>query len=521
MDELVILGDVGKRVETATVVDEVAGPASSPAPSPSSTSPSRLLLQTRAKEITFNVAVLCGVCGLVYLVYGVLARPYTEIEAQIAFQVDRIQHHLPLYTDPFVGAWEAGAPPSRFHVLYPPAWVELLARFPTHSLVATRTVGRVIAVSLLLVSLAAAIRGARPENRRAVFVGAMLTLGLDLVVRGAGLAQADVPAIALATLGLARAVKKGKLDVVSAALLASAPFVKHSVIGMSVGAFVAHVISSRKIGVRAFALPLASAALVGASFTLVYHFLSGGTWLVHIMRATGQALSFERWQHEVGSRIVLLGLPHAIVLVVAVKRRTKLLAVLPFVTCLAWTLLTLAKHGSSTHYWLEPSLACLVTVGAIPPHEKPARALPFLGLALAIFVAISSLRAFAQAPAAYATWQPMMDEVRRVCPLAPGQVVMSNDVRVEVEINGRVIIPAWESSHMARTGEIPLDAWRQDLVRPEVRCLVTEPRFFDPLPTGAAFDDVPVYRRELRDTVEANFVPSARAEQLLIWTRVP
>jgi hypothetical protein len=287
------------------------------------TPPGRLLLQERAKEITFYVAVLCGVCGFVYLAYSVLARPSTEIEAQIAFQVDRIQHHLPLYTDPFVGAWEAGAPPSRFNILYPPAWVELLARFPTHSLVATRTVGRVIGVSLLLVSLAATIRGARPENRRVVLIGAMLTLGLDLVVREAGLAHVDVPAIALATLGLVRAVKKGKLDVVSAALLASAPFVKHSVIGMSVGAFVAHVITTRKSGARAFALPLASAAVVAASFAAAYHLLSGGTWLVHIVRATGQALSFERWQHEVGSRLLLLGLPHAIVLVVAVKRRTE------------------------------------------------------------------------------------------------------------------------------------------------------------------------------------------------------
>jgi hypothetical protein len=212
-------------------------------------------------------------------------------------------------------------------------------------------------------------------------------------------------------------------------------------------------------------------------------------------------------------------LPHAVVLVLAVRRKAPLLAVVPFAASLGWTILTLAKHGSTTHYWLEPSLACLVTVGALPRRDVSARAWGPLGFALAVAVAVSSIPALARAPETYAKWQPLMTNVRRACSLSRGQIAMAADVRVEVEIDGRVIIPTWESSLMARSDQFSLEKWSEDLLRPEVRCLVTEAAFFDPLPSGTAGDDVHVYRRELRGAVEAAFLPAVRAGPFLVWRR--
>lgn len=471
----------------------------------------------RISRITFGIALLVAVGGLAFLVYGVTARPYTEIEAQLVFQVARIQHHLPLYTDPTVGAWEEGAPPSRFNVLYPPAWVELLALFPTHSLVATRTLGRAISVALLLFSLGSIVAGAKEENRPAVAIGALLTLGLHMIVRGAGLATTDVPAITLSIAGLVRANRKGGLDVTSAVLLAMAPFVKHAVVGVSIGAFVAHLVTGRQGTRRAFLAPLGAAAVTAAMFLGFYHWLSGGPWLQHILRATGQSLSFDRWVQEFVVRIVPLGAPHLVVLVVAIRRRTPFIAVFPFAASLLWTIATLAKHGSTTHYWLEPSLACLVTLGALPAPERVWAGWRSLALALSGFIAITSLPELARAPKAYAEWDPVVASVRRACSLAPGQIAMAADVRLETEINGRVIIPTWESSLMARSGRFPVEVWRQDLLRAEVGCIVTESVYFE----GSANpnDIVTVYRQELRDSLQHEFIPTVTLGPFLVWQR--
>jgi hypothetical protein len=476
----------------------------------------RLRLPTLSR-LTLAVAALTALAGLVFLVYGVGARPYTAIEAEIVFQVDRLQHHLPLYTDPAEGAWEMGEPPSRYNVLYPPLWLELLARVPTHSLVGTRTFARAMSVALLLFSLVIIVRGARRENRDVVLVGALLTLGLEMVVRGAGLASTDLPAISLSIAGLVRANRKGRIDVASAVMLAMAPFVKHAVLGVTIGAFAAHVLTNRKSGLRSLATPLLAAALTGFSFVAYYHWLSGGVWLLHLVRATGQSLSFERWVHTFANRVALLGLPHAVVLILAIRRRAPLLAIAPLGASLAWTILTLAKHGSTTHYWLEPSLAALVAVGVLP--RRPARAWRPLGLALAVAVAVSSLPAFARVPAIYRQWPQQIADVRSACSLSSGQTAMSNDVRVEVELDDRVIIPAWQTSHMARSGNFPIEKWRADLLRPAVRCLVTAPDFFDAVPTDHAGEDVDAYRRELRRDVEEAFVPPISAGGFLIWRK--
>ena len=459
------------------------------------------------RRVALLVAALCGAGGLAFLVYGVGMRPYGIVEAELVFQASRLQHGFPLYVDPALGAWELGAPPSRYYVLYTPAWPWLLAHVAPPTLLGIRTAGRIVNALLLLGTLGIVVRTARPPQRLVVATGALLALGFAMLVREAGLATADMPAVALATLGLARTIRKGGLDPVSSALLAAAPLVKPSVLGVPVGAVLAHLVVYRRGGARAMLTPLATGAIVAAGLVAAFHVASDGSWLTHIVRATGQTLSLERWARELGPRVVFLGAPHAIALVVAARRRAPLLATLPLATSLAWSTFSMAKHGSGTHYWLEPTMAALLALGAVDGlATSPSRVLAWLGAAFTVATATVGLRELARTPANDRARDALVTELRERCPLQPGQVVVATDVSLELELDGRILVPTWQTSYLVRRGTFPLDLWRADLARPEVRWFVDGAEFLQPQPERIeGITEVNALRRELRDVIDDNF----------------
>jgi hypothetical protein len=71
---------------------------------------------------------------LVWAVADVRARPPMGGEGEALFEAARMRAHLPLYTDPIEGAWEQGAPPARYYVLYPPLWSWALSLLPAPTL---------------------------------------------------------------------------------------------------------------------------------------------------------------------------------------------------------------------------------------------------------------------------------------------------------------------------------------------------------------------------------------------------
>jgi hypothetical protein len=484
------------------------------------------------RRVAFAVAVVCAACGLVFLAHALLARPYGTVEAELVFEASRIARRLPLYVDPYAGAWDAGPPPSRYYVLYTPIWPWVLAHLPgpaSPTLESMRTGGRLLNAVLWVLTLGALVRASTPANRLAVATGACLALGFSALVREAGLATADMPAVALSSIGLARLARKGRLDALSAAALVAAPLVKPSVLGGAAGAYTAHVLANRRGGARLLAEPIASGALVAGAMAALYHVWSDGQWLVHIARATGQTLSFERWVREFGGRAALLGAPHIAVLVLALRRRAPLVATLPLATSIAWASFAMAKHGSGTHYWLEPTVAALVTLGVLPVaatasgSDETARPwLAWAGIALALAVAAESLPVFWRAPEEDRAAHLRVDAIRRRCPLRGGQVLVSDDPTLELEIDGRIIVPVWQNSYLIRAGTFPLQAWREDLARPEVAWFVHDAAFLQPAPEHiAGITEVNAFRRELRDVIEANFVrdPSTEDGGLLVFHR--
>jgi hypothetical protein len=474
-------------------------------------------------RVACAVSLACAACGLAFVVYSLWLRPYGAVEAELVFQASRIQKGFPLYVDPAAGAWEAGPPPSRYYVLYTPLWPWLLAHVAPTGLVATRTVGRLANLVLLVVCLTALVRASKPANRLIVVTGAALVVGFEMLVREATLADADMPAVLLSTLGLLRMNARRGLDPVSAALVAATPLVKPSVLGGAIGAVLAHVWAHRRGGVRRLLLPLLAGAVVGGAMVAVFHVWSGGAWLQHIVRATGQTISAERWLQEFGARAVFLGAPHIVVFALAVRRRLPIFATLPLATSIAWATFSMAKHGSGTHYWLEPTMAALLALGSMTPaapESANTRGLRWAGLAFVVAAAADGLVGFAGAPAAYRASRERLAWIRQHCPLREGEVLMASGADIELEMNGRVILPAWQTAYLIRTGTFPLEAWREDLARPQVRWLVHGRDFLDPPPDRIeGITEVSAYRKELRDTVERNFVLDADMDGLLAFRR--
>jgi hypothetical protein len=471
--------------------------------------------------VSLALALACAVAGAALLVYEVAARPYGIVEAELLFEASRVQHHFALYVDPAMGAWEMGAPPSRYYVLYTPVWPWLLAHLSS-SVDGMLAVGRATHVVLFPAMLAAVVWGSKPENRRATLVGALLAVGLDLLRRQVAVADPDVPAVALSAFGLLRMNRRGRLDATSATLLVLAPLVKPSVLGGAIGAFAAHAWVHRRAGARTLALPFLAAAAVGGALVAVFHAYSDGQWLRHIVRATAQTLSWDRWLEQFGTRAVFLGLPHAVVLAVAARRRASLLATIPLATSLAWAVFSMAKHGSATNYWLEPTMAALVAIGALPlAPEAPRRVrlLAWSGVVLSAAVAISTFPMFVETPQAYRQRRAWVEAVREACALGPGQVAVAG-ADVEMAIDGRVLVPSWQTAYLVRKGLFPVERWREDLERQEVACFVHDASFFDPPPPRIeGKTELSVFRKELHDVVERNFTVSRTIGSTLIFHR--
>jgi hypothetical protein len=453
------------------------------------------------------VAALAAAGGVLFLAHGWLTRPFGRVEAELVFQASRLQRGLPLYVDPAQGAWEYGAPPSRYYVLYTPLWPWLLAKLSPASLLGMRAVGRAINGVLFVGTLGVVVRASRPENRVTVLTGALLALGLAMLAREAGTADADMTAVALSTLGLLRINRRGGLDPLSAALFAAAPLVTHW-----------------RSGGRRLLVPLAVGGLVAGTLAGVFHVWSHGSWLEHIVRATGQTLSFDRWLEELGGRFMFLGLPHVVVGLFAVRRRAPLVATLPLATSIAWSVFSMAKHGSGTQYWLEPTMAALVALGTCGPAVVATRWSPWLawaGVAHAVAVGGASLPELVRATREEQRWNGVVERLRAHCTLRPGEVIVSSDSTLELELDGRVIVPSWQTSYLVRNGKFPLEEWRRDLARPDgARWFVHSEDYLEPPPARIeGKTEVSAYRKELRQIMETTFVYDGEIDGMLVYVR--
>ncbi|MBX3224308.1 MAG: hypothetical protein KF795_27585 [Labilithrix sp.] len=481
------------------------------------------------------LAVLSALATLAFVAHAFVASPQNPVAAEIGFEALRVARGLPLYVDPWRGAWEDGAPPSRYYVLYTPLfpWIvgklaALLAPAGGPSLGSVRVIGRVIAVVAWLVVFVAPVAGAPKEKRRVTAIAAMLGAGVFFLSRHAASMSPDALATALVCLGVVRAARRDRIDPVSAVLLIAAPLIKPSCLGGVAGAAIVHLALRRPGWLRS----TVAAAGAGAALALVCHVASDGNWLSNLSRSTGQPLTLTRWVEELGGRVMVLGVPHVVVAYLAWRRRVSWLVAGPLLGSIAWTSFMMAKHGSGSHYWLEPTGLALVALSRMPagaslggaPREPAwlARALPWASVAFGVLVASVSWPRYVAEPARYRHRDEVASALDRHCVRAPGEFVVSSDFDLELSLNGRISVPSWQSAFLARSGRFPVDEWRADLARPEVRwvALALDPR----APPGTSNDETverSPFHDVLRETLFEHYEFDANVGGMFVFRRKP
>lgn len=445
----------------------------------------KLPRSSRLPALLLTILAIASALGtLVFVGQAFLFSPQNPVAAEIGFEALRVARHLPLYVDPWVGAWEDGAPPARYYVLYTPIFPWIVGTLSPASLGDIRVVGRIIAVTGWLAVHIAPVVFARRERRRETALAAMVAAGIYFIARHAASMSPDTLATALVCVGVARAAKSERIDPLSAILIVSAPFVKPSCIGGVVGVALVHL-ALRRPGWIWTTIVTAATAL---GFAACCHVASDGQWLSNMSRSTGQPLTFARWVQELGSRVILLGAPHVFVAWLAWRRKVTWLVVGPLLGSIAWATFIMAKHGSGSHYWLEPTGLSLIAIARMPvrvlgdsdsageePRFEPrwlTRALPWASVAFAALVLAVSVPLFLREPARYRHHDAVVRAVDAHCVRQPGQFVVSSDLGLELALNGRFSVPSWQTGFLARSGRFPVDAWRADIARPEVRWVV-------------------------------------------------
>lgn len=417
------------------------------------------------------LAVLSALFTAAFVVYTFLYGQQSPVASEIQFEALRVARRFPLYVDPWAGAWELGAPPSRYYVLYTPVFPTLIGALSKPTLASTELVGRSVAVLGWLACYVPIVVFAPKDRRRVTALATMLAAGIYFIARHAASMSPDTLATALVCGGVLRSVVKDEIDPLAAVLLIAGPFVKPSCLGGAAGAAIVLFAQRRPGWHRALLAGLA--AFVG--LIAVCHVTSDGAWLTHIKSSTGQPLTLTRWVQEMGSRAMVLGVPHAAVAWLAYKRKTTWLVLGPLVGSLVWATFMMAKHGSGSHYWFEPTGLALIAISRLPRREPSAPSvwLPLGALAFAILNAAASWPPFLTEPARARAHAEKFAALARELPRGPGEFLLSSDFDIECQLNdGHISVPAWQSAFLARTGKFPKEEWQKDLTRPEVKWIV-------------------------------------------------
>lgn len=470
---------------------------------------------TRAlSALALFASVACVAIAIFSLATTLLSRKWGPVEAEVVFEALRVRKGLPLYFDPATGAQEYGSPPTRYFVLYTPIWPQILAWLGPASLEGLRTGGRIANSLAWLGFFTWLYRTTQGPRRAPTLIACAIACGGFFLSREASLAGPDTIACVLVGIGFVRAARKGYMDTLSAILLATGPFIKPSVIGCAVGVCIGHALArsaARADGARRFAAwrSIAVMAGVGVFWFTVCWALSHGMWPMHMFRATGQTLSLDRLVSELCARGLFLGVPHVVCIVFAFRGNANPVVRSTLLVTLGYSTLLLAKHGSGSHYFIEPSIVCVTAVSLVTCIECPWQRLFrwTATAALAVVTAVATFVGFTGERTISASRAEVVPALREACALAPGDVAVASDLTIELDLNGRIVVPLWQTSYLVRRGIFPAETWANDLHDPHVRCVITGPEFLDPVPENiTGIIEVSAWRKELRPALDKDFV---------------
>lgn len=432
-------------------------------------------MTSRLPRLLFGLAaIVVGASLLASVVWAVATlgvRPLDGVEGDVLFEADRIRDGHALYVDPAVGAPEYGEPRARYLVLYPPLWSALLSIFPRG---AAATVGRIAALVAWLFVLGWIVAKAPRERRPAAGAVAALAASIWVLMLYGASGRPDALAVLASGLALERAARRGNVDAASGALFALAAWIKPNVIGAAPGALVAALLATRK------ASGIASAVLTSVAVGLVLTIASGGRWVEHLVASTGQPPDASLLVDQLLHRVPFFALPIGLALVCGWRARGDVgarIATAALATSTAWSLLTLAKIGSASNYFLEPMVAAVVVLARAPVPPLSARGRALLGagcVVQALWTGIASIGSAVRETGLAFERARALAEARSTCGASPDQVVLADEPGLERMLNGRIVATPFQSTHLARRGRFSTEAWIADVSRPEVACLVMQ-----------------------------------------------
>ena len=434
-----------------------------------------------------------GLTGIVYGLAIIFLRPLDTVEGELLFEASRLRSGFPLWVDPHVGAHEYGPVPARYYVLYTATWPALIALVPPS---VAPLFSRAVATLAFYGGLLWIVLRASPERRHHAFLAAAYAGGVFMLVRAGVSGSADSLAVLLVAIALLRALTTGSLDAVAGTLFTLAAWTKPNVVGAALGAF-SFTILTQRLRVRS---GLLAAVGVSAAMAGIEHVASHGQWATHLFRSTAQPLDWSVWFEHVAPRFVFLGLPHLGVIAFAWHARADRsvrLALASLAASLAWTLFSMAKIGSSTNYWIEPSMVAVVVVSVLPSRKAvtfPPIAVGLAGIA-ALLAVLNARTLFYELPRLQ-TARGELGRAAQICALGPTDVAIGEHPGIEMTLNQRIVATPFQLSH---TEARDLEQWKRDMHAPEVRCLIMESDLLEK-PVGnvdAAHDRFSVSMREI------------------------
>ena len=454
-----------------------------------------------ARWAALGVAAAAFAAVAVFALGTLATRPLDGTEGLLLFDAARLRGHLPLYVDPVAGAWDYGPVPSRTYVLHLPLWAAVLSLLPAGG---AAPIGRALTLGAWLGLLAGVAIGARRGNRVAAWGGALFVAGAYPLTLFAASCRHDAPALLAAGIALLRTVDRGRPGAREGALFMLAALIKPNIVGAAAGVFARALATDRRSALRA----VAGASVVAAPVGVVLHAAGGGAWLTHLLASTQATPSLAQWEEQLASRLTFFALPLAASLAIAWRARATpqgALGVWALTASAAWTVVSLAKEGSASNYWMEPCLVALIVVARVPlPRLSGARAAAAgaLAVAQALWVGVAALRSALEGLEAARRQAAVIANVRTTCGADADSVVLADEPGLEVMIDGRAVQMPFAMTRQVRAERFALATWQADVRDPAVRCVVMHDDLLErPLarvrPEADLFD--PAMRATLRD----------------------
>jgi hypothetical protein len=287
------------------------------------------------------------------------------------------------------------------------------------------------------------------------------------------------------------------------------------VIGAAPGAIVVAFLATRSL--RGFLSAVVTSAVVAA----VLHFASGGKFIEHLLASTGQPPARALFTEQLVHRVPFFVLPIGLAVIAGLSARKDpgaRLALGALLTSTTWSVLSLAKIGSATNYFLEP-MACAVVVLAradLPSLARTGPVLPMACIVQALWTGIASVKSATKEIGLSFLRADAIAKTRVTCGAGAEDVVLADEPGLERMLNGRIVATPFQTTHLARRQRFDEKLWIADVRRPEVKCLYMQDDLLErPLDQASVAHDR--FGPELRRTLRERFVLVAKNEGYYIY----